>query len=90
MHLDFVLSALYFVIGPKSPDSKHKAPSSISSPNLQIVVREGISLPHDLTRILVVTNTEKSRVTEFVVFRPLDETDLYNYLRLNPVGAQAR
>jgi len=34
------------------------------------------SLPHYFARRLVVAKAEKSRVAEFVVFGPLDETDL--------------
>ena len=45
-------------------------------------------LSHHLTRMLVVANSEKSWVTEFVVFGPLDETDLYDDLGADPVGAE--
>jgi hypothetical protein len=49
-----------------------------------------LALPHYLKRILVFANSEKSRVAEFVVFGPLDETNLDHDLGLNPVGAEAR
>ena len=49
-----------------------------------------VSLPHDFTRIFVVTNAEQSRVAEFVVFGPLDETDLDHDLRIRPMRTNTR
>ena len=46
-----------------------------------------ISLSHYFTRDLVFTKAEESRVAEFVVFGPLDETDLNDDLRSNPMRA---
>jgi hypothetical protein len=39
--------------------------------------------------VLVVANTEKSGVAEFVVFGPLDEAYLHHDLRVDPVSVQA-
>ena len=47
------------------------------------------SLPHHSARVFVLANTQKSRVAEFVVFGPLDETDLHHDLRVDPVSAEA-
>ena len=44
--------------------------------------------PHHFARVLVFANTEKSRVAEFVVFGPLNETDLDDDLRFDPVDSE--
>ena len=54
-----------------------------------LLVGVAASLPHDFARILVLTNAEQSGVAEFVVFRPLDKTDLHDNLWLDPMRAQA-
>ena len=41
-------------------------------------------------RVFIVTDAEQPRVTEFVVFGPLNEADLHDYLWADPVSAQAR
>ena len=48
-----------------------------------------LALPYYLAGMLVVANTEKSRMAKLVVFGPLDETNLDNDRGLNPVRAQA-
>jgi hypothetical protein len=47
-------------------------------------------LANDVARILVVTDAEQSRVTKLVVLCPLDEADLDDDLRADPVGAETR
>ena len=58
-----------------------------STPGFMLPRAPHASLPHDLARVLVVANSEEARVAEFVVFGPLDETDLNDDLRSNPMRA---
>ena len=47
-------------------------------------------LAYDFARVFIVTHTQQSRMTKLVVFGPLNEADLDDDLRADPVSAYAR
>ena len=75
---DSELNHVTRTVPPKSETIRNDFVSQVS--------RLGCLLPHNFARLLVFSESEKDRLTEAVIARPLREFDLANHRRSDPMA----